>query len=216
MTKFLKLGVPVVLLPAVLLIIAALYFAQGDGTPVTEAVAAEPIDFSADMTLGAEDAPVTVIEYASMSCNHCALFHSSTFPDLKKNYIDTGKVQLIFREFPINRPALEAAMVARCAGPKKFFTFLKFLFAKQSTWAVEDSRGELATVARLGGMNVSTVAQCLDNKELRESILETRMQGEKEFDVTSTPTFIVNGNKYAGALSFEQFEKVLTPLLPTE
>lgn len=216
MTKYLKFGVRVVLLPTVLLIVAALYFVQGDGILLNRAIAAETTDYGADMVLGSEDAPVTVIEYASMSCNHCALFHSGTFPDLKKNYIDTGKVRLIFREFPINRPALEGAMIARCAGTDKFFTFLKILFAKQSKWAVEDSRSQLATVARQGGMKVSTVAQCLDNKELRESIIETRMHGEKEFDVTSTPTFIVNGTKYAGALSFEQFEKVLKPLLPTE
>jgi len=213
MTRILKIGLSIAALGGVA--IAVILF-QGGKTPEFggSAIAAEAIDYGAEMVLGAEDAPITVIEYASMSCGHCALFHGQTFPDLKKHYIDTGKVKFIFREFPINRPALEGAMLARCAGPDRFFGFLKLLFTKQDKWAVADSHDKLVSVVKLGGMKSSTVEQCLENEKLQDSILQTRMKGEQEFEISSTPTFIINGNKVAGALSFEQFEKLLQPMLP--
>ena len=130
MARILKISIPI---GALIAVVIAVTLVPGNNAPKLSgrAVAGESINYQADMVLGAEDAPVTVIEYASMSCAHCALFHSQTFPDLKKHYIDTGKVRFIFREFPINRPALEGAMIARCAGPDRFFGFLKILFAKQ-------------------------------------------------------------------------------------
>ncbi len=213
MAKKLKFSFSITAFVATLMTAALL---QSDLTPAFngEAGAAEPTNYGLEMALGAEDAPLTVIEYASMSCGHCALFHRQTFPELKKHYIDTGKIRFIFREFPINRPALEGAMIARCAGPDRYFGFLKILFTSQDKWAVTDSRTQLAKVVKAGGMKSSTVEQCLDDAELQKSILNTRMQGEQEFEISSTPTFIVNGNKFSGALSFKQFEEILQPLLP--
>jgi len=214
--KLSNIAVPIVLLFAAAVGLAA--FLTGspgvDGAFAGEAKAIGTLTDEGEMTLGAEDAPVTVIEYASMSCPHCALFHRNTFPDLKKNYIDHGKVRFIFREFPINKPALEGAMVARCAGPKRFFPILKLLFAKQGKWASTSDTGELISVAKMGGLTKSDVEQCLKNADVKEIVLAMRMKGETEHEVASTPTFIVNGKKHPGALSFERFEEILKPLLP--
>lgn len=214
--KYLKIGLPAVL--AIVAAVAVLAY-RGDTPPIGGAVAGENLNagvMAADgeMTLGPEDAPVTIIEYASMSCPHCALFHRTTFPDLKKHYIDTGKVRFIFREFPINKPALEGAMVARCAGPTRFFAFLKLLFSKQSKWATTSDTGKLVSVAKLGGMTERTVKECLENDEVKALVLAMRMKGERTHEVVSTPSFVVNGELHSGVLSFEQLEKILKPLLP--
>ncbi len=215
--KYLKIGLPVAILIAGLI---AIVVVQSDSAPNNGAVAGETIDGVAaqdgtDMVLGAKDAPVTVIEYASMSCPHCAHFHATTFPDLKKNYIDTGKVRFIYRDYPINKPALEGAMITRCAGPDRFFGFLKLLFAKQHIWAAnKDSVTAIKDVVKLGGMKPEAVDQCLADQKLKEQVLSMRLRAEQEYEVVSTPTFIVQGVTHSGAMSFEEFEKVLEPLLP--
>lgn len=216
MAKILKIGVPAAILIAGVL--AAALFWNGP-EPDGEAVAGETVSGSAgqsgpDMVMGSADAPVLVIEYASMSCPHCALFHEQTFPDLKEHYIQTGKVRYIFRDYPINRPALEGAMVARCAGPERYFAFLKMLLAKQSQWAAsKDSIDKIKGIVKMGGMTSETVDRCLADEKLKKQILGMRMTGEREHQVTSTPTFIVNGEKHTGVLSFAEFEKILKPLL---
>lgn len=215
--KYLKIGLPVAVLIAGLI---AIVVVQSDSAPNNGAIAGETMDGGAaqdgtDMVLGAEDAPITVIEYASMSCPHCAMFHALTFPDLKKHYIETGKVRYIFRDYPINKPAFEGAMITRCAGPDRFFGFLKLLFAKQHIWAAnKDSVTAIKDVVKLGGMKPDTVDQCLADEKLKEQVLSMRLRAEQEYEVVSTPTFIVQGVRHSGAMSFEEFEKVLKPLLP--
>ncbi len=181
------------------------------------ALAAGKAYATGDMALGADDAPVTVIEYASMTCPHCATFHNETFPGLKAAYIDTGKIRLVYREFPLDRLAFYAAVLARCAGPERFFGFVEVLFRQQDSWArAGDPMAALARLGRVGGVGEAQFGACINDQELGDSILKTRLEGNSEFDVNSTPTFIINGKKHAGMLSLEQFSGLLEPLLPAD
>ncbi len=167
-----------------------------------------------DMALGSAEAPVTVIEYASMTCPHCAYFHTETFPDLKSRYIDTGKVRFIYREFPLDEPALRASMLARCAGEKRFFGFIDVLFRQQANWrSSRDPVGALAKLGRVGGIGKKAFEACMTDQALGDSILATRLNGSQKFKISSTPSFIINGKMHAGALSIEQFASIIDPLV---
>jgi len=167
-----------------------------------------------DMALGAADAPVTVIEYASMTCPHCARFHAETFPDLKSRYIDTGKVRFIYREFPLDEPALRASMLARCAGEKRFFGFIDVLFRQQDKWrGARDPIGALAKLGRVGGIGKQQFETCMNDQALGDSILATRLDGSQKFEIKSTPSFIIDGKTHAGALSIEQLARIIDPLV---
>ena len=167
-----------------------------------------------DMVLGASDAPITMIDYSSLTCSHCASFHINTLPDIKKNYIDAGKVRLIYRHFPFDKPALLAAALAECAGPDRFFKFLDVLFGTQSSWSrVADPIAALTSIGRVGGLQPDAIAACFNDQALLDRILASRVDGAMEFGVNSTPTFIINGEKLAGALPYVQFEEVFERLL---
>jgi protein-disulfide isomerase len=166
------------------------------------------------LVMGAADAPVTMIEFSSLTCPHCATFHTDSLPAIKANYIDTGKVKLVYRDFPLNKAALLGSALAHCAGPDRFFGFLEALFKTQSSWAhSDDPVSALTRIGRLGGLKTADIEGCLNDKELFDSILSSRIEGAKEFDIASTPTFIINGEKHAGALSFEQFAAIFERLL---
>jgi protein-disulfide isomerase len=166
-----------------------------------------------DKILGAEKAPVTIVEYASVTCPHCAAFHRDTYPTLKSKYIDTGKVRLIFREFPTQpaQIALAGFMLARCAGDK-YFPMLDAIFEQQQNWAQDPYNGFLR-IARQAGLSEERFETCLKDQKLAESIQEVAVRGNKEFKVESTPTFFINGKKYAGSLSVAELDKILEPLL---
>lgn len=167
-----------------------------------------------DIPLGAEDAPVTIIEYASMTCSHCATFHRETMPQLKSEYIDTGKVRLLFREFPLDSLALAASVVARCAGPEKFYGFLDVLFKQQRAWAgSSDPMKALERLARFGGLKKDDFEQCMDNRELRQQITASRFYGANEMGVQATPTLIINGEVHAGHIAFEDLDEKLKAIL---
>jgi protein-disulfide isomerase len=167
-------------------------------------------------TLGSDKAPVTIVEYASLTCPHCAAFANDTFDAFKKKYIDTGKVRYTFRDFPFDQPGLRAAMMSRCAGPDRFFGFIQILFKSQKEWAgSKDPMGELAKIARLGGESKEDFDACMANKALMDGILKVEYDAQQNLKVDSTPTFIVNGARYAGNMSLEQFDKILEPLLST-
>jgi protein-disulfide isomerase len=170
-----------------------------------------------DMVMGAPNAPVTIIEYASLTCPHCARFHSETLPKLKSEYIDTGRVKYVFRDYPLDRLALSAAMLAHCAGPERYFTFLDVFFQQQPNWTrgndPEAMLASLKRLARLGGMSDTQIDVCLANKQIQDAILATSVAGQNQFQVRSTPTLIINGERHAGALSFEELDKVLKPLV---
>jgi protein-disulfide isomerase len=166
-----------------------------------------------DKVIGAENAQVTIVEYASVTCPHCASFHRDTYPTLKSKYIDTGKVRLIFREFPTQPATVAVAgfMLARCSGDK-YFPMLDALFDQQRSWSQDPYNGFLR-IARQAGFTQETFETCLKDSKLAEGIQEVAVRGNKEFGVESTPTFFVNGKKYTGALSIADFEKILDPLL---
>ncbi|MFO0990628.1 MAG: DsbA family protein [Hyphomicrobiales bacterium] len=164
-----------------------------------------------EMTLGPENAKVTVIEYASASCPHCANFYKTTFQDLKKDYIDTGKIRFIFREFPHNQPALAAFMVARCAPKDKFFPLVDMFFEQQEKWLAAP-RDELFKIAQLAGFTQESFDACLKNEEVAKGIISVRDQAEG-FGVDSIPTFFINGEKVKGETTIEEFRKIIDPLL---
>jgi protein-disulfide isomerase len=169
-----------------------------------------------DMVMGNEKAPVTVIEYASMTCPHCAHFEETTFPELKKRYIDTGKVRFIFREFPLDNLAAAAFMLARCSGTAdkdKYFALIDTLFRQQRQWAVEKPIPPLLATAKQAGFTEQTFNECLANQKVLDGIESMRQRAVDKFKVQSTPTFFINGTAYPGALSIEDMAKVIDPYL---
>ncbi len=166
-----------------------------------------------DRVLGNPAAPITIIEYASLTCPHCAHFANDVLPELKKEWIDTGKAKFVLRDFPLDEPALRAAMIARCAPPGRFYAFAETFFASQDKWAVtKDYREALARLAKIGGMGNDEFEACLKNTSLENRIVEQRLIASKELDVNSTPTFFINGSKFSGAPTAEEFNKVLSNL----
>jgi protein-disulfide isomerase len=165
--------------------------------------------------LGDPAAPVTIIEYASLTCPHCAEFHTSTLPGLKARYIDTGKVKLVMRDFPLDQVALKAAVVAHCAGDARYFTFLNALFANMERWAqTADPVAALEQFAVAGGLPRDQVRACLNDPAMENAVLQMRLDGQNRFDIGSTPTFIINGRAYAGSRTVDEFAAIIDPLLP--
>ena len=167
-----------------------------------------------DVFLGDENAPVTVIEYASMTCPHCANFHEAILPALKEKYIDSGKVKLIFREFPLDPRAYAASMLARCAGNEFYFPMTDVLFKQQSVWArAEDPRPPLMQIAKLAGFTQESFEECLKNQELLDNVNATRKKAAEVYGVTGTPSFFINGEKYSGPISVEGLSEAIDALL---
>lgn len=167
-----------------------------------------------DIVLGNPDAPVTVIEYASMTCSHCASFHTGTLPKLKEQYIDTGKVKFIMREFPLDNLAGAASMLARCVAEDKFYPFVDMLFEKQSQWArASDPVAELRQVSKLAGFTEERFNQCVTDQEALEYIQQVRADGDQKYDIRATPTLIINGQKLEGAQPIERLQAIIDPLL---
>jgi protein-disulfide isomerase len=170
---------------------------------------------SEDRILGKPDAPVTIIEYASLTCPHCRHFETDVLPRLKEKWIDTGKVKLVLRDFPLDEPALRAAMVARCAPPDRFYGFVDTFFKSQEEWAVaRDPKAALQRLAQLGGMSKKDFDACLANPESENKIVESRLIASQQLDVDATPTFFLNGTKFDGAPTFEAFDQQLSSLAP--
>lgn len=165
-----------------------------------------------DMMIGNPDAPVTVIEYASYTCPHCASFHAGTYKSLKKDYIDTGKINFVFREVYFDRYGLWASMIARCAGPEKFFGVTDLLFEGQSTWARAGEPaaiiGELRKVGRLAGMNDEMLDTCLNDEAKAKTLVEWYQTKAGADDIESTPSFVINGTKYSN-MSYADMSVIL-------
>ena len=168
----------------------------------------------AEMVMGRDDAPVTMIEYSSLACPHCAAFHRDVLPKIKEGYIDTGKVRLIYRDFPLGGLALAAAMLARCGGREKYFGFIEVLFRSQAQWSrSDDPRRELARVARFGGISQKDFDACLVNEPLMTDIRERAADAQQKFGIDSTPTFLIEGEKIVGAQPFEAFRDAIEKAL---
>lgn len=167
-----------------------------------------------DRVLGKEDAPITIIEYASLTCPHCADFHEDIFPKIKEHFVDTGKVRFVFRDFPFDEPGLRAAMLARCAPKERYFVFLKVLFSQQDSWSRSRNFAEiLENIAKLGGMSGETFHACMANKELETSVSQSRFDASKVLEVKSTPSVLINGALYKGGRTFKFYKKELEKIL---
>ena len=178
---------------------------------------------STDMVHGQPNAPVTIVEYASMTCPHCAAFQREVAPRLTKDYVDTGKVRMIFREYPLDGAARMASAVARCLSGDQYFSFIDLLFANQMNWikdfdgngqlTKEDIQQGLEQQGRFAGMSKEKVDECADNKNNLALVDANWMEGRDKYGVNSTPTFFINGVKHEGEIPYDELKKDLDPLL---
>jgi protein-disulfide isomerase len=162
-----------------------------------------------DKTLGPDDASIVIVEYASATCPHCAAFHTTVFPELKKEFIDTNKIKYISREFPLDDLALAASMVARCVPDDKYFGMLDLIYEQQRTWAGQNARTELLKMAKLAGVSEADFDACLKNEDLAKGILAIRKDGAEKFGVDATPSFYINGKKMEGTRDIAGFRKAI-------
>lgn len=172
----------------------------------------------ADISLGSKDAKVTIVEYASLTCGHCANFHNKVLPELKTKYVDTGKVRFILREFPLDNLAAAAAMLARCSGGTdmaRTTDMLGVLFAKQEDWAFVRGNPvpKLFEIAKQAGFTQDSFDKCLTDQKLLDQVTAVRERGSEKFGVSSTPSFFINGRRFTDAPTLAAFEKVIEPLL---
>lgn len=164
-----------------------------------------------DRWIGDENAPVTIVEYASATCGHCATFHNDTWPKLKERYVETGKVRFVLREFPFDPRATAAFMLARCSGDN-YYPLVDVLFKTQRTWAGAPGDQFLSTLyntVKIAGFSQEDFNACLRDQELLDNVNAVRTRGAEEFGIEATPTFLINGKKYAGAMPIEQFEAII-------
>ncbi|MEN5083610.1 DsbA family protein [Bosea sp. TWI1241] len=166
-----------------------------------------------DVWLGSPDAKVTIVEYASLTCGHCATFHRDTWPALKAKYIDTGKVRFVLREFPLDPYATAGFMLARCNGNDKYYAMTDLLFDQQRNWAfTENPRVALQNLVKQAGYTEASFNACLQRQDLYDAVNKVK-EGGTQAGVDSTPTFFINGQKRSGALSMAEFDKILAPLV---
>lgn len=164
-----------------------------------------------DIFLGKADAPNTIVEYASMTCPHCAQFHNTVLPELKAKYIDTGQARLVLREFPLDGLALAAIMLARCAGPDRYYPMVGGLFETQHIWAVPGTEGreKLLLIAKQAGFSKESFDKCIDDQTLRDKVVAETKRAHDKFGVDSTPTFFVNGKRLTGEHELKDFDAAL-------
>jgi protein-disulfide isomerase len=193
---------PFVRLLAVILLLAAGSAAAAD----------KPDSFAIDQVMGKADAPVTIIEYASTTCGHCATFHKTVLPEIKKNWIETGKARLIYRDFPTGPAGLSvgASMIAHCAGPERYFGVLGMIMDGQDTWMRSDNPLDaLKKMVRRAGMTGQDVDACLQRQDLAAAIQDRAAAGGKRYDIDSTPSLVINGKLIVGARDYAEFDKAL-------
>jgi protein-disulfide isomerase len=178
------------------------------------AAPADPLTLTADdRILGKSDAPITIVEYGSLTCPHCAAFDAEVLPKLKEKWLDSGKAKIVFRPFPRDEVDLHAASVALCVAPDRFYAFIDAMFAGQEQWmAASDHKAALARIALLGGVNKTKFDSCWDDKAIQDKLLASRLVASQQLGVDSTPTFFINGKKFDGAPTADGFEAALTKL----
>ncbi len=205
---------------AVIAIAAGVYFGTRGPSPGPAPTAVGPAPDKAallavkptDHVLGDPKAPVTMIEYASFTCPHCAHFSTAILPDVKKKWIDTGKVKLVYRDFPLDQMAAKAAELAECSGNDRYFPVMEMIFATQLNWAsASDPIAELSKSLRIAGMGEKEVKACLANEAVSNGVIADYKGGES-LGVDSTPTFFINGQKYTGARPIEELDALFTKL----
>ena len=178
--------------------------------PVVE-VAAAPAIRPDDVVLGKADAKITVFEYASLTCPHCGDFAVRTFPQVKKDWIDTGKVRWVYRDFPFDPLALKAHVLAHCGGPERYYGFLDVFYAQQRNWVrpdVDAAVADLAKLTKFGGVSEAQAQACLSDTKLSTLVVTNRQSGD-DAGVNSTPTFFINGSMSSGFKEYDEFQKLL-------
>lgn len=191
---------------AVAVLFSAPQMARAEMAPINDALA--------EMSIGSPDAPVTLNEYSSLTCGHCANFHVVTLPEIKKNYVDTGKVRIVFHDFPLDNLAFAAAMISRCAGSARHFELFDRLYHTQENWArSEDPRSALIAIARFSGLTAEDVDQCLTSEELTKGVQAASQADQALYNINATPTFVINGEKIEGAINYDDFKGVLDKAL---
>lgn len=190
--------------------VSALAVASSMGLRVPSAYADEVPLYDDDRIVGSPDAPITIVEYASLTCPHCASFHANTYPELKKQWIDTGRAKLVFRHFPLDGIGLRAAAVSNCLEGDRHFGFIEILLKSMQQWArAADPTKALAQIAALAGINQEQFEKCFNDEAEMDKILARRTEANTEYNVNSTPSFLVNGRLVTGALDFEAFNRIL-------
>ena len=181
---------------------------------IAESRIVDTIEALQEKKIGNESAKIEMIEFASLTCGHCAKFHNEVFPKIKKEFIDKGIVSFIYKDFPLDKFALKASVIARCSGNDRFFSFLKVLYNKQKDWTrTQDPFKSLLKIAKLGGLKNDEIKVCVGNKSIEDGILKQRLSSSKKFDITATPTIYFNGQKYDGDLSYEALKLKIDSLL---
>ena len=165
-------------------------------------------------SFGAENAKVKIVEFASLTCGHCAKFHNEVMPILKEKYIEKGLIHFTYNDFPLDKFALKASMIARCAGNEKFFKFLDVFYKKQKDWTrTKDPFKSLLKIAKFGGLKDEELKVCIGNKSIEDGILKQRLNSSKKYDIKATPTLYLNGEKYNGDLTIEALESKIKSML---
>lgn len=166
--------------------------------------------FEQDRVLGDPNAPVTIIEYSSLTCPHCAAFHADTLPTLKKNWIDEGKARLVYRHFPFDALGMYAALAANCVEGERHFGFIDILFRNQQRWArSQDPRASIEQMAALAGIDKASLDACVQDEASLSRIQKMQRIGQDEYGINSTPSFVINGKKLVGNQGIEKFEEAL-------
>ncbi|UGV27832.1 DsbA family protein [Rhodopseudomonas boonkerdii] len=181
----------------------------------TAADVAKPVSLP-DMALGPKDAAVTVVEFASMTCGHCANFNETVFPKIKTEFIDTGKIRYVFREFPLDIKAAAGSMLSRCIAKDdagKYFAVVDMLFKQQNEWVMKNTAETLTRIGKQAGLSQQQVEECLKDQALLDKIAADQKFANEVLKVNSTPTFFINGEMLRGEQTFEEFSKKITPLL---
>ena len=199
---------------AVLAAGAAVFLRQSD-----DAVAAggwDPGITDFDKVMGDADAPVTIVEYASFTCPHCANFHTETMPALKERFIDTGQVRFVFRDFPLDEPALRAGMMARCVPDAQYFNVIDVVFSTLNQWSSgPDWLQSLSQIGRMAGLSQEAFDACMADEQLEADILNLRLEGQNQYRVQATPSFVVNGKTLSGGRTIEEFAEIIGDHTPS-
>ena len=168
-----------------------------------------------DHILGSPDAPITMIEYASLTCPHCAQFHNTVLPEIKKNYVDEGLVRLVYRDFPLDKVALHGSLIANCGPSENYFRILGVMFSSQQQWVTSpDPVAALDQIGRMGGVAPEAISACTNDDALIQKILTRAQEGQNVYGVNSTPSFVINGQVVKGALPYEDYDQILQEMLP--
>ena len=166
-----------------------------------------------ELSIGDDKAPVTIIEYSSMTCSHCADFHTNTYPTLKKNHIEKGEVRFIFREFPLDKLSMATSMLARCVDSSISLAFFDILFQNRNKWYSDNALAELKNLSKQAGLSSEDFDQCLNDQELLDQLILQKENAIKEFQINSTPSFIINGNVISGNKPYSYFKSEIEKIL---